>query len=176
MHKKSIETRKIIATFAHSLHWNYIHSIKNPIWSVDGDVYVDVMERYPDKIQLAKEVSLNPKLGDTFDINEYKPTLLRYNPALEADNKWEALMIDNKNFKFVLDWDESVWTEQDKNSLLVLKRTGKARGAIVLRAEEFDPDSTEASGDADSRKFFCLLKPDYVCPETFIKRIKKEII
>ena len=67
-------------------------------------------------------------------------------------------------------------TEQDKNSLLVLKRTGKARGAIVLRAEEFDPDSTEASEDADSRKFFCLLKPDYVCPETFIKRIKKEII
>lgn len=115
----------------------------NPIWSVDGDVYVDVMERYPDKIQLAKEVSLNPKLGDTFDINEYKPTLLRYNPALEADNKWEALMIDNKNFKFVLDWDEFVWTEQDKNSLPVLKRTGKARGAIVLRAEEYDPDSEE---------------------------------
>ena len=86
------------------------------------------------------------------------------------------LKIDNKNFKFVLDWDESVWTEQDKNSLPVLKRTGKARGAIVLMAEEFDPDSTEASGDADSRKFFCLLKPDYVCPETFIKRIKKEII
>jgi len=143
MHKKSLETRKIIAIFAHSLHWNYIHSIKNPIWSVDGDVYVDVMERYPDKIQLAKEVSLNPKLGDTFDINEYKPTLLRYNPALEADNKWEALMIDNKNFKFVLDWDESVWTEQDKNSLPVLKRTGKARGAIVLMAEEYDPDSEE---------------------------------
>lgn len=115
----------------------------NPIWSVDGDVYVDVMERYPDKIQLAKEVSLNPKLGDTFDINEYKPTLLRYNPALEADNKWEALMIDNKNFKFVLDWDEFVWTEQDKNSLPVLKRTGKARGAIVLMAEEYDPDSEE---------------------------------
>ena len=100
----------------------------NPIWSVDGDVYVDVMERYPDKIQLAKEVNLNPALGDTFDINEYKPTLLRYNPALEADDKWEALTIDNKNFKFVLDWDESVWTEQDKNSLPVLKRTGKARG------------------------------------------------
>ena len=58
----------------------------------------------------------------------------------------------------------------------MLKRTGKARGAIVLRAEEFDPDSTEASVDANSRKFFCLLKPDYVCPETFIKRIKKEII
>lgn len=88
------------------------------------------MERYPDKIQLAKEVNLNPALGDTFDINEYKPTLLRYNPALEADNKWEALMIDNKNFKFVLDWDEFVWTEQDKNSLPVLKRTGKARGRL----------------------------------------------
>lgn len=115
----------------------------NPIWSVDGDVYVNVMERYPDKIQLAKEVNLNPALGDTFDINEYKPTLLRYNPALEADDKWEALTIDNKKFKFVLDWDESVWTEQDKNSLPVLKRTGKARGAIVLRAEEYDPDSED---------------------------------
>lgn len=114
-----------------------------PIWSVDGDVYVYVMERYPDKIQLEKEVNLNPALGDIFDINEYKPTLLRYNPALEADNKWEALTIDNRNFKFVLDWDESVWTEQDKNSLPVLKRTGKARGAIVLRAEEYDPDSEE---------------------------------
>lgn len=55
------------------------------------------MERYPDKIQLAKEVNLNPALGDTFDINEYNPTLLRYNPALEADDKWEALTIDNEN-------------------------------------------------------------------------------
>ena len=55
------------------------------------------MERYPDKIQLAKEVNLNPALGDIFDINEYNPTLLRYNPALEADDKWEALTIDNEN-------------------------------------------------------------------------------
>lgn len=130
MHKKSIETRKIIATFAHSLHWNYIHSIKNPIWSVDGDVYVDVMERYPDKIQLAKEVSLNPKLGDTFDINEYKPTLLRYNPALEADDKWEALTIDNENLRLVLTWDYDVWTKQNESFLPVLKRTGKARGRL----------------------------------------------
>ena len=138
------------------------------------------MERYPDKIQLAKEVSLNPKLGDTFDINEYKPTLLRYNPDLEADNKWEALMIDNKNFKFVLDWDEFVWTEQDKNSLPVLKRTGKARGAIVLWAEEYDPDSEEWYEIArDSYYVSTIFDKDAECShiwETFIKRIKKEII
>ena len=113
----------------------------NPIWSVDGDVYVYVMERYPDKIQLAKEVNLNPVLGDTFDINEYKPTLLRYNPALEADDKWEELTIDNENFRLVLSWDDDVWTAQDESPLPVLKRTGKARGAIVLIAEKYDPDS-----------------------------------
>ena len=113
----------------------------NPIWSVGGDVNVYVMERYPDKIQLAKEVNLNPVLGDTFDINEYKPTLLRYNPALEADDKWEELTIDNENFRLVLSWDDDVWTAQDESPLPVLKRTGKARGAIVLIAEKYDPDS-----------------------------------
>ena len=116
----------------------------NPIWSVDGDVNIFVKERYPDKIQLTKEVSLNPKLGDTFDINEYKPTLLRYNPTLEADNKWEALTIDNEHLRLVLTWDYDVWTAQNESLLLpVLERTGKARGAIVLRAEEYDPDSEE---------------------------------
>ena len=116
----------------------------NPIWSVDGDVNIFVKERYPDKIQLTKEVSLNPKLGDTFDINEYKPTLLRYNPALEADNKWEALTIDNEHLRLVLTWDYDVWTAQNESLLLpVLERTGKVRGAIVLRAEEYDPDSEE---------------------------------
>ena len=101
------------------------------------------MERYPDKIQLAKEVNLNPALGDTFDINEYNPTLLRYNPALEADDKWEALTIDNENLLLGLTWDYDVWTKQNESFLSVLKRTGKARGAIVLRAEEYDPDSEE---------------------------------
>jgi len=88
------------------------------------------MERYPDKIQLAKEVNLNPALGDTFDINEYNPTLLRYNPALEADDKWEALTIDNENLRLVLTWDYDVWTKQNESFLPVLKRTGKARGRL----------------------------------------------
>lgn len=114
---------------------------ENLLWSVSGDVNVYVMERYPDKIQLAKEVNLNPVLGDTFDINEYKPTLLRYNPDSEADDKWEELTIDNENFRLVLSWDDDVWNAQNESLLPVLKRTGKARGAIVLIAEKYDPDS-----------------------------------
>ena len=114
-----------------------------PRWAVKGDVYVYVMERYPDKIQLNKDVELDPAIGDTFNINEYKPTLLRYNAETDADDKWEELKIDNKSFRFVLEWDESVWTAQDKNSLPVLKRTGASRGAIRLIAQEYNQGSNE---------------------------------
>ncbi len=55
----------------------------------------------------------------------------------------------------------------------MLKRTGKARGAIVLRAEEFDPDSTEASGDANSRKFFLSFEARLCMPGNVYKKNKK---
>lgn len=88
--------------------------------------------------------------------------------------------IDNENLRLVLTWDYDVWTKQNESFLPVLKHTGKARGAIMLRAEEYDPDSEEWYEIArDSYYVSTIFDKDAECShiwETFIKRIKKEII
>lgn len=104
-----------------------------PIWAADELVYIDLVLKYEDTVELANGMKEVPDIGEKLDIMRFEPVLKRY---AEITGIWHEV---TENVRFRLEYDENMWTptEETKNSLVpVLIRKDDRHTDIRLIAQE----------------------------------------
>lgn len=108
-----------------------------PFWSAENDIYAYAIQKYSDELKLSKGISIRAEVGETLDLNEYQPVVLRYDAEAQ---EWKEIQ-DNDNIRIRLEYDENIWKATDtEKEIPVLTRINGERTNIRLIAEEMHID------------------------------------
>lgn len=108
-----------------------------PFWSAENDIYAYAIQKYSDELKLSKGISIRAEVGETLDLNEYQPVVLRYDAEAQ---EWKEIQ-DNDNIRIRLKYDENIWKATDtEKEIPVLTRINGERTNIRLIAEEMHID------------------------------------
>ena len=104
----------------------------NPLWSTETVVYAYAVKEYPTQIRLENSIEVNPKTGETFDLNNYGPHLIRY----DSDTKTWEKMEDTENIRICLEYDKNSWKAVSEGDIPVLQRINPVQTNIRVIAQE----------------------------------------
>lgn len=108
-----------------------------PFWSAENDIYAYAIQKYSDELKLSKGISIRAEVGETLDLNEYQPVVLRYDAEAQ---EWKEIQ-DNDNIRIRLEYDENIWKATDtEKEIPVMTRINGERTNIRLIAEEMHID------------------------------------
>ena len=104
-----------------------------PIWAADELVYIDLVLKYEDAVELTNDVKEVPDIGEKIDIMGLGPVLKRY---AEITGIWHEV---TENVRFRLEYDENMWTptEETKNSLVpvLIRKDGRYTDVRLIAQE-----------------------------------------
>ena len=104
----------------------------NPLWSTETVVYAYAVKEYPTQIRLENSIEVNPKTGETFDLNNYGPHLIRY----DSDTKTWEKMEDADNIRICLEYDKNSWKAVSEGDIPELQRINPVQTNIRVIAQE----------------------------------------